>query len=298
VKSPVQKQSSSPNAAAFARNLERQIKADPQNAGLYYDLYEHYTANSNTGAAEKTLENLIKKNPDETKGYYLLGKIQYRQRDLKNAEKNLGKVFTLQEKAPVEEFMLLEAKVYQILTILLRGDRTKAYEMFAEWSGNLTEERIRFLDLEEQDRGILRGIAESQEARAEIEEPGGEDEGETGENAPTGMEVDPSGDLSPDNIVPLEQVDTPPVLKERVNPKYPAAALERKIEGIVVVNALISETGDVLDVVVVQGLAGGLNEETVKAVMQWKYEPAVKDGQKVKVRKPISITFKARELIS
>jgi len=291
---PVQKQAPDSNAAAFARNLERQIKADPQNAGLYYDLYEHYTANNNAGAAEKTLENLIKKIPEETKGYYLLGKIQYRQRDLKNAEKNLEKVFTLQEKVPVEEFMLLEAKVYHILTVLLRGDRTRAYKMFAEWSGNLTEERVRFLDLEEQDRGILRGIAEGQEEQAAIEMPAGEDEGDSGENAPAEMEVDSSGDLSPDNIVPLDQVDTPPVLRERVSPKYPAAAVEREIEGIVIVNALISETGDVLDVVVVQGLAGGFNEETVKAVMQWKYEPAVKDGQKVKVRKPISITFKAK----
>jgi len=94
--------------------------------------------------------------------------------------------------------------------------------------------------------------------------------------------------------VPLTQVDTLPVLKERVNPNYPAGAAEKKIEGIVIVNVLISETGDVVEVIVTQGLPGGFNEETIKAVRQWKYEPAMKDGQRVKVWKQWAITFKLR----
>jgi len=295
---PVSKQGASPNAAAFARGLEMKIKADPQNIALYYELYEHYMENDNNGAAKRTLESLIKKNPDEARGYYLLGRMQYRERDLRNAERNLGRVFGLQLKVAVEEFVLLEAKIFQILTTLLSGEKTRAYEMYAEWSDQLTEERIRFLELEEQERAIFQGIVVSAEAQAAIERLEGaeatEDAGPGENSAPTTMENDPSTDQSPDNIVPLDEVDTPPVLKERVDPRYPAAAVEREIEGTVVVSALISETGDVLDVVIVQGLAGGFNEETINAVMQWKYEPAVKDGQAVKVRKQISITFKAR----
>jgi len=295
---PVSKQGTSPNAAGVARSLEMKIKADPQNTGLYYELYEHYMENDNGGAAKRTLESLIKKNPDEARGYFLLGRMQYRERDLRNAERNLGRVFGLQLKAPVEEFVLLEAKIFQILTTLLSGEKTRAYDMYAQWADRLTEERIRFLDLEEQERAIFQGIVQSAEAQAAIDKLEGEEETEDvgpGENsAPTNMETDPSSDLGPDNIVPLEEVDTEPELRERVDPRYPAAAVERGIEGTVTVSALISETGDVLDVVVVQGLAGGFNEETVKAVMQWKYDPAIKDGQPVKVRKQISITFKAR----
>ena len=139
--------------------------------------------------------------------------------------------------------------------------------------------------IKEQDRGIFQGIVESEEARAEIERL--ENEGNLdAENVENTDNVE--------NIVPLAQVDTPPVLKERVNPNYPARAAEKKIEGVVIVNVLISETGDVVDVVVTQGLAGGFNEETVKAVRQWKYEPAVKDGQRVKVWKQWAITFKLR----
>jgi TonB family protein len=266
----------------IARDLERQIKSNPREISLYYDLYKHHMGNSETSEARKTLENLIKKNPNEAKGYYLLGRIQYQQRDLKEAEKNLGKVFELQEKVPVEEFVILEAKIYQILTFLLRGDKNRTYRMFALWSERLSEDKIRYLDLEEMDKGIFRGIVGSEEARAEIERLRSQDVGDTGGNLPV------------ENIVPLDQVDTPPILKERINPKYPSSAIERGIEGKVIVNALISESGDVEDVVVVQGLAGGFNEATMRAVRQWKYEPAVKDGQKVKVWKPITITFKTR----
>ena len=299
MKSPGQKQNISTNVDAIVRDLERQIRSSPQNVSLYYNLYEFHMENDNREAAKKAIENLIKKNPDEAKGYYLLGRIQYQQRDLKQAEKNLGKVFELQEKIPVDEYVMLEAKIYQILTMLLRGDKTRTYRMYALWSERFTEDKIRYLDLEEQDRSIFQGIVESEETRAENERlesqegntgDGSKPEQEKGEeqggNTTKGTEVE--------NVVPLDQVDTPPVLRERVDPKYPAASLKRGIEGIVTVNALISESGDVEDVVVVQGLSGGFNENTVEAVRQWKYEPAVKDGQKVKVWKKITITFKTR----
>ena len=104
-----------------------------------------------------------------------------------------------------------------------------------------------------------------------------------------------SGELKAGDLVPIGQVDTPPVIKSRVNPKYPPNAFARGIEGNVTVNALISEAGDVVEVVVVQGLEGGFNDATTKAVKQWKYEPAVKDGVKVKVWKPITVTFKLKK---
>jgi len=170
-RNPAKNESIRTNARTIERNLEQQIQSDPQNVEPYYSLYEHHLANDNSKAAKKTIENLIQKNPDEAKGYYLLGRMQYRQRDLKEAEKNLAKVFTLQDKVTVEEYVLLEAKIYEILTALLRGDRNRAYKMHAEWSIWLTEERIRYLDLEEQDRGIFRGIVESNKLRAEASGP-------------------------------------------------------------------------------------------------------------------------------
>jgi TonB family protein len=313
----------------YVKNLEQQIKSNPRNVGLYYELYEHHMGSGNIKEARKTLEGLIKKNRNEAKAYYLLGRIQYRQRGLKDANQNLRKVFSIQKIVPVEEHVLLEAQAYLILTTHLRGERQSSYRMFAEWADRFTVERIRYLDLEEQDRNIFLAIAESDEVRAEIarleaEAQGGVSGGEQGDvegaaipvqkqqadkgpetvsetsgslpiqQAETGDEGAASGELKAGDIVPLEQVDIVPVLKSRVDLKYPPIAFARRIEGNVTVNALISETGDVVEVVVVQGLDGGFNDATVKAVRQWKYEPAVKDGVKVKVWKPITVTFRLK----
>ncbi len=325
----------------FVRNLERQIKSNPRNAGPYYELYEYHMENGNTKEAKKTLVDLIKKNPNEAKAYYLLGRIQFQQRDLKDAEQNLRRVFSIQKIVPVEEYVLLEAQAYLILTTHLRGERQSSYRMFAEWADRFTVERIRYLDLEDQDRAIFMGIADSEAVQAEIarledEARGGESGGESsagqeevegaaippvqkkqaGEVEKTAVEQETAaekggslltqqaategegaasrGELKSGDLVPLEQVDMPPELKTRVDPKYPPNAFAMGIEGVVIVNALISETGDVVEVVVVEGLTGGFNEATTIAVRQWKYEPAVKDGVKVKVWKPITVTFRLK----
>jgi len=55
------------------------------------------------------------------------------------------------------------------------------------------------------------------------------------------------------------------------------------VKGQVIVNALIAETGNIIEVEIIQSLPGGLTEATVKAV---------KDGQAVKVWKRVTITFK------
>jgi TonB family protein len=274
-RNPPPTKSASINPRVVERDLERQIKANPRNPRLYYALYEHYMENDNPKEAKKTVEKLIENNPDEAKGFYLLGKMQYKQRELKKADENLREVFKLQGKTDIEEYVLLEAKVYHILTARLIGDRSRAYEMLADWSNLLTQERIRYMDLDEQDRGIMQGIFESEEYLQSI----------SGEEPPnSGSHVE--------NTYLLEEVDRQPELRDKVDPVYPPVAARRGIKGLVIVNALISETGDVIDAEIVQGLPGGLNEEVLKAVNRWKYEPAMKDGQAVKVWKRITITFK------
>ena len=96
------------------------------------------------------------------------------------------------------------------------------------------------------------------------------------------------------DIVALNTVDTPPILIRRIQPRYPPSALSQDIEEDVLVNALISENGVVEKTVVLKGgnPQFGFDEATTKAVSQWRFKPAVKDGVKVKVWKPIKIAFK------
>jgi len=96
------------------------------------------------------------------------------------------------------------------------------------------------------------------------------------------------------DLVPLQSVDFPPRIIRQVQPEYPSAALDIGLGGMVLVNALISEDGDVIKAVVIKGIKSefGLNKSAANAVKQWKFRPALKDGIRVKVWKPIAIAFK------
>ena len=96
------------------------------------------------------------------------------------------------------------------------------------------------------------------------------------------------------DLVALEDVDILPEIKKRVDPKYPSVAFQRGVEGKVLINVLISETGDVIETALIKGIQGpyGFNEDCIEAVRQWKFVPAFKNGIKVKVWKSISFTFK------
>jgi TonB family protein len=96
------------------------------------------------------------------------------------------------------------------------------------------------------------------------------------------------------DLVALEDVDIQPEIAKRVDPKYPSLAFQRGVEGKVLINVLISESGDVIETSLIKGIQGpyGFNEDCINAVREWKFVPAFKNGVKVKVWKAISFTFK------
>ncbi|MDH7512337.1 MAG: TonB family protein [Clostridiales bacterium] len=99
------------------------------------------------------------------------------------------------------------------------------------------------------------------------------------------------------DLIPLEMVESKPVATRRIQPKYPSEALRAGIEGKVLVNALISETGAVIKTEVIKGMKGALELDAAaqRAVAQWKFEPATIKGIKVKVWLPVAVEFKKQE---
>ncbi|MGQ9672034.1 MAG: TonB family protein [Candidatus Aminicenantales bacterium] len=114
--------------------------------------------------------------------------------------------------------------------------------------------------------------------------------------APQAMEPEPKK-IEPGTLIPLTDVSIPPVLLRRVDPRYPSAALTLGQEATVTVNALISETGEVIRTEILKGVKGGYGFEKAAeaAVKQWLFKPAQKNGVNVKVWKPIEIVFKLKE---
>jgi len=92
------------------------------------------------------------------------------------------------------------------------------------------------------------------------------------------------------DIIPITNVDIPPVLIKSIAPKYHWEETQLVTQKFVV-KVLISEKGDVEIAEIVEGKQNyePINKAVMKAVKKWKFKPAIKDGVKVKVWKKVII---------
>lgn len=86
----------------------------------------------------------------------------------------------------------------------------------------------------------------------------------------------------------------PAVVIEKVDPQYPEIAVRAQVEGSVVLDIGIDETGRVTDVQVTRGLPFGLSEAAADAVRRWRYRPAQGPGGPIPSRKAVRILFTLR----
>lgn len=80
----------------------------------------------------------------------------------------------------------------------------------------------------------------------------------------------------------------------KVIPKYPVEAKKARIQGKVVLNAVIGKDGSVTDLKVDSG-PKELRQSSLDAVKQWKYKPYLLNGQPVAVKTTINITYTLAE---
>ena len=83
-----------------------------------------------------------------------------------------------------------------------------------------------------------------------------------------------------------------PVAINRAEPNYTDTARKSRIEGVVVVEAIISRNGTVEDVRVIKGLPMGLSEEAKEAVKKWRFKPGSLNGVPVATIFNLTVTFK------
>lgn len=80
------------------------------------------------------------------------------------------------------------------------------------------------------------------------------------------------------------------LLIKKVQPQYPDDARQSRIQGLVVLKALLDTNGDVEDLTVVSGHPL-LAPAALEAVKQWKYKPYLLNGQPAKVETQITVSF-------
>ena len=96
-------------------------------------------------------------------------------------------------------------------------------------------------------------------------------------------------------VGPGSDVSRPTPVKE-VRATYTPEALAARIQGGVLLTAIVLSNGTVGDVTVIRSLDTmfGLDAQAVSAAKQWLFNPGMKDGQPVAVRVTLELTFSVR----
>jgi protein TonB len=84
-----------------------------------------------------------------------------------------------------------------------------------------------------------------------------------------------------------------PRLLSQVTPAYPPIVRKARIQGDVVLEAVINTEGDVVEVHAISGNEF-LFRSAIDAVSQWKYAPTILDGQVFPVRLRITVSFRLK----
>ena len=91
------------------------------------------------------------------------------------------------------------------------------------------------------------------------------------------------------------EVDTNPTLIQSTKgqPQYPEAARIARIEGTVILTSVVSDRGEVCSLVPLSVDPQGweFEDAAIAAVMQWRYDPATRNGDKVAVVLTVRVDF-------
>ena len=77
------------------------------------------------------------------------------------------------------------------------------------------------------------------------------------------------------------------------DPVYPTIAIAAKIDGMVILEATIDETGVVRDVKVLRSIPM-LDQAAMDAVKRWRYTPTLLNGVAVPILLTVTVTFSLR----
>ncbi|HXH28366.1 MAG TPA: energy transducer TonB, partial [Candidatus Polarisedimenticolia bacterium] len=83
------------------------------------------------------------------------------------------------------------------------------------------------------------------------------------------------------------------ITSTKVQPRYPEIARKAKVQGQVILQAVIRKDGTVGDVTVLKspGSKFGFDEAAIAAVKQWRYKPGLQNGKPVDVYFTVVVDF-------
>jgi TonB family protein len=95
-------------------------------------------------------------------------------------------------------------------------------------------------------------------------------------------------------VLKIEDPADVPRLIKKVEPVYPHEARKALVQGVVVLVVTTDEEGNVSDVAVLKSESSLLNQASIDAVKQWKYEPVVSKGSPIPVSFNVTLTYRLK----
>jgi len=94
----------------------------------------------------------------------------------------------------------------------------------------------------------------------------------------------------------LSEVDQPPRILRKIDPLYPFAAKRKNIQGSVTLRFIVTKEGTVVEPSVVKSEPPEIfDSSALKAIIRWRFKPAIKDGKAVDVIIIAPLKFKLQK---
>lgn len=86
--------------------------------------------------------------------------------------------------------------------------------------------------------------------------------------------------------------DKPPVALYAPAAQYSEQARKAKAQGVVIVSVLVTEEGSPSDIKILKSMGMGLDESAMECVSQYRFKPAMKDGEPIAARIVVEVNFR------
>lgn len=110
-------------------------------------------------------------------------------------------------------------------------------------------------------------------------------------NSRTGSWIIRFAELHSPGSAAQEDLSAPEPIR-KVDPAYPASMVADRVEGVVVLYAVIRSDGTVSEVRVLEGFDERLDENARAALAQWVFRPGTKNGVPVDIEAVVRVPFR------
>jgi TonB family protein len=100
------------------------------------------------------------------------------------------------------------------------------------------------------------------------------------------------GDDTSSPVLRVGKGVSPPAVIFKVEPEYSGTARQARWQGDVQVSAIVETSGRLSNVRMLKPPGLDLDQHVLAALSQWRFKPAIKDGQPVRVVAQIAVNFR------